>query len=52
MGKQQEFEIIDSNITKISFVKCENCEENVICPHYGFKEGCRTKEIVKEIKLN
>lgn len=51
MDGQQEFEIRDSNITKIGFCRCEDCEYEAICPHAGIREGCRTKEVVKEINF-
>ena len=52
MSEQQEMKIRDSNITKIGFIKCVDCEDYVICPHVGIREGCRTKEKVKEVYSN
>ena len=47
--KQIELNIRDSNITKLGFIKCTDCEEQVICPHAFCREGCRTAETLKEI---
>lgn len=49
---QQEFEIKDSNIIKLGFIKCENCEDEPICPHAGIRRGCRTRETIKEITFS
>lgn len=50
--RQQEFEIKDSNIIKLGFIKCENCEDEPICPHAGIRRGCRTRETIKEITFS
>lgn len=47
--KQEELKIKNSNIKKIGFVRCVNCEEQFICPHAGTREGCRMVETLKEI---
>lgn len=49
MEGQQEMRIRDSNIIKLGFIKCEACEEQVVCPHAGVREGCRTLERLKEV---
>ena len=49
MSEQVEMKIKDSNIIKLGFCKCEDCEDEPICPHAGIREGCRTKEVIKEI---
>lgn len=49
MTEQQELKVTNSNIVKLGFIKCMDCEEQVICPHAGIKEGCRTKETLKEV---
>ena len=49
MEGQQEFEIKDRNIVKLGFIRCENCEDEPICPHAGIRRGCRTREVIKEI---
>lgn len=46
---QIEMDIRDSNITKIDFIKCTDCEEQVICPHAFCRERCRTAETLKEV---
>ena len=51
MEGQLEMRIADSNIVKLGFVKCEDCEDEPICPHAGIREGCRTKETIKEIRI-
>ena len=51
MDEQQEMKISDSNIVKIGFCKCEDCEDEPICPHAHIRDGCRTKEVIKEINL-
>lgn len=48
---QQAFEITYSNITKLNFIKCEDCDQEPICPHAGYREGCRTKEQIPETKI-
>lgn len=50
MYEQQEFEITYSNITKIGFIQCQDCDQRVICPHTGCREGCKTKERLMEVK--
>lgn len=52
MSEQLELKIKDSNIIKLGFVKCEACEEQVICPHAGIRKGCKTKETLKEVYLD
>lgn len=52
MEGQQEFEIKDSNIVKLGFIRCEDCEDEPICPHAGIRRGCRTREVIKEITSN
>lgn len=49
MKDQQEFEITYSNITKIDFIRCKDCDQKPICPHAGYREGCRTKERLMEV---
>ena len=40
----------NSNIIKLGFVKCQDCEDEPICPHVS-DGGCRTKERVKELRI-
>lgn len=51
MHEQQEFEITYSNITKIGFICCRDCDQEPICPHAGYREGCRTKERLMEVNV-
>ena len=46
---EMEMNIRDSNITKLGFIKCVDCEEQIICPHAFCREGCRTAETLKEV---
>ena len=46
---QMEMNIRDSNITNLGFIKCMDCEEQIICPHAFYSEGCRTAETLKEV---
>lgn len=48
---QQEFKIKDSKIIRIGFCKCKDCEWQYVCPHAEVREGCKTKETIKEIVL-
>lgn len=52
MYKQQEFEITESKITKLGFIKCKDCDWETVCPHVGHRAGCRTKEKLVEVKYN
>lgn len=52
MEGQQELEIKDSNIVKLGFIRCEDCEDEPICPHARIRRGCRTREVIKEITSN
>ena len=49
MDGQQKMKIVDSNIIELGFCKCEDCEDEPICPHAGIRDGSRTKEVVKEV---
>lgn len=48
MNGQIEMKKQDSNIIKLGFCKCEDCEDESICPHAHIREGCRTRETIKE----
>lgn len=48
MEGQQEIGVRNSNIVRIGYIKCEDCPEQVICPHAGIREGCRTRDTLKE----
>lgn len=50
MYEQQEFEITYSNTTKLDFIRCRDCDQEPICPHAGYRDGCRTKERLLEVK--
>lgn len=50
MYEQQELEITYSNITKIGFIRCQDCDQEPICPHAGCRKGCKTKERLLEAK--
>lgn len=47
--EQRSFEIEYSNVTKLDFTKCEDCPEQVVCPHAGIRKSCRTVEKLKEV---
>ena len=49
MKGQQTMIIKPSNITKLGFVECKDCNEQFVCPHFGHREGCRTKEVISEV---
>lgn len=51
MDGQIEMKIVDSNIIKLGFLKCQDCEDEPICPHSEHRKGCKTKEILKEIRV-
>lgn len=51
MDKQLEMKIVDSNIIKLGFCKCEDCEYEPICPHAHIRDGCRTRETIKEVRI-
>ena len=50
MYEQQELEITYSKITKIVFIRCQNCDQEPICHHAGYRKGCRIKECLMEVK--
>lgn len=52
MYEQQQFEITYSKITKLGFTKCKDCDWEPVCPHAGYRAGCRTKEKLMEVKYN
>lgn len=52
MKGQQALQIQYSNITKLGFIKCEDCQEQVVCPHYGCRKGCRTATRISEVAGN
>lgn len=49
MYEQMEFEITYSNITKLEFVRCRDCDQDPVCPHAVCREGCRTIERIIEL---
>lgn len=49
--EQLKMNIRDSNVLRIGFLKCTDCEEQYVCPHTSSRKGCRTKEVLKEICL-
>lgn len=50
MYEQQKFEIAYSKMIKLNFIRCQECEQEPICPHAGYREGCKTKERMMEVR--
>ena len=51
MYEQIEMKEENSKIISLAFCKCKDCEDEPICPHAHIRDGCRTKETIKELKI-